>query len=135
MSDALKQQIADLEREADARRAWLEGKPVEFLHDDVWRECTGKPLFCAGTAYRRKPTPARRPWSKPKDVPGPVCWLREKHATDCGLIVWIDNLGVGAFTDDSATVSTRGLLWKELHRYEHSTDRKTWAPCTVEEVA
>lgn len=65
-------------------------------------------------------------WDCPEDVPGPVCWLRyTKDGTNssANLVLWIDQVNLRIF-------HTR-LTWKQLSDgWEHSTDRKTWLPCT-----
>lgn len=84
--------------------------------------------------YRIAPEPVARPWSKPEDVPGPVCWVRSAITkTNERLILVVDAKGVHI-----ATISgghSDYFRWLELRQLEHSTDRKTWLPCTVTDPA
>lgn len=79
---------------------------------------------------RLKPT--LRPWSKPSDVPGPVCWLRPIRSCGQFLVLQIDAGGLCAGYS-MVTSSHHLILWSGIAAFEHSTDRKTWHPCTVEE--
>ncbi len=113
--------------EAEARgeeiQYWSEysGKWVEsgaLRNNDT--SCLTKP-----EAYRIKPKSAVRPWNRPEDVPGPVCWVRSIGVTD--QVLMITGMSKSTFC-----ISTKGIRdWSEIEDYEHSTDRKTWLPCTV----
>ncbi len=69
-------------------------------------------------------TPRTRPWSKPEDVPGPVCWLRYDGRPEIHQIIGIQPSGVKARYDWN---------WGDLKQMEYSLDRKTWFPCQTEE--
>lgn len=75
-------------------------------------------------AYRRKPTTSPVQW-RPCDVP-PVCWLRSDTSRSDGLVVAVAEDGV--FTEDGFHT------FHELAdpRWSHSTDRRTWRPCSKE---
>jgi hypothetical protein len=77
--------------------------------------------------YRIKPEPVSRPWSKPSDVP-PLCWIRWKGGEQW-LVSSVSNSGIK--TAHSVTQEWDRL--SEEWGAEHSTDRKTWKPCTVTE--
>lgn len=83
-----------------------------------------------GVVLRPAPEPEPpKPWDCLDDVP-PVCWIRRKGKTNCcGLVCWVDPVGVGVVTDDHATVNPRGKSWETLTDFEFSADRKTWHPC------
>lgn len=74
---------------------------------------------------RLKPEPKSVPWDSPEDVPMPVCWVREREDEVCGLIVHMDRDGVDVGNDTYYRFSS-------LTDLEHSTDGKTWKPCTKE---
>lgn len=84
--------------------------------------------------YRPKPQPKTRGWSKPDDVPGPVCWLRPNSGGLLGLQSLITAVSEGGCTvmnrDEQFVSFERPDHWGRL---EYSTDRKTWLPCTVED--
>ena len=91
---------------------------VDYLHTDMVPDLTNRP-------FRPKPQPVSRPWSKPEDVPL-HCWLRMYNNNTMHLVTQL--------SDDGTWGHVLGrLLWRDLHGYEYSTDRKTWKPCTVEE--
>lgn len=79
--------------------------------------------------YEVKSEPVVRPWSKPKDVPGPVCWVRwkDKRTPTESLITAVSR--VYFFT------AAHSYIWASCQEMEHSTDRKTWLPCTVTDPA
>ena len=124
-----KEQLA---QNADAMNAAIAGQPVQYkMHcNDEWLEApqnsvTGLLWNCDQFAYRPKPQPVSRPWSKPEDVPL-HCWL---NAPGVNNQAWLVN-GVM----ESGVYSAGGLKsWSELHQFQYSTDRVTWKPCTVEE--
>lgn len=75
---------------------------------------------------RPMPQPAMRAWSKPEDIPGSVCFLRHKHAQPSIILV----TGMGP---DGVSATTRNLSWDLLaSKWEYSTDRLNWKPCTIE---
>jgi hypothetical protein len=130
MKPLTKEQLRD---NAAAMLAFADGKPFELFTQGGWSESlltTGDArllLECMsqGNHYRAKPQPVSRPWSKPEDVPL-NCWL---NAPSVNNQAWLVNGVI-----ESGVYSAGGLkTWSELRDYQHSTDRKTWKPCTVEE--
>jgi hypothetical protein len=91
------------------------------------------PFRCPAHSVRtRRPLPpALRQWSKPEDVPGPVCWIRKSMCRTNGewmiLCLCISGARISSGTGRRITL----ISWVDLFSYEHSTDRKTWHPCTV----
>lgn len=87
----------------------------------------GDPIEC----YRIKPEPVTRPWSKPEDVPGSVCWMRGARGTgvnDVQRFVTIVNSTGVSFSHGGE------VYWARIPDWEYSTDRKTWQPCVVTEA-
>ena len=124
----MKLTIDQLKQNAAAMIAFADGKPIQFiaansdrwvdyLHTDMVPDLTNRP-------FRPKPQPASRPWNKPEDVPL-HCWLRSKTIGNMHLVTSLADEGTWGHV-------LGGLLWRDLHGYEYSTDRKTWHPCTVE---
>lgn len=76
--------------------------------------------------YRLYREPISRPWSKPSDVPGPVCWVRGK-AWDGYLFLVTVILTRGIYA------GSMDLSWGMLTSIgvEYSTDTVTWQPCTT----
>ena len=115
-----------------ALQAHKAGRPVQFWSvNEFWDDITGEPTWFNNMTYRPKPKPVQHPWSKPEDVPGPVCWIRRDGGIK-GLF-----LTTGIFKDGLA-VNLKGdgffYSWQGLAtQWEYSTDLKTWHPCTVEE--
>lgn len=128
-----------LRQYAAAMIAFADGKPIQ-LHG-----CNGGPGWADllphvnpdwdfhRVQYRPKPEPAVRPWSKPDDVPGPVCWIRSNldREYDTYLIGRIVPGGVW-------TMNASGNQCWEWERFddgdmEYSIDRKTWHKCEVPE--
>lgn len=70
------------------------------------------------------------PWSKPEDVPGPVCWVRAHQQNAARLILAIE---VGYIYVASLSHEFQGTKfgWNQLVEFEYSTDRITWKPCTT----
>lgn len=98
-----------------------EQKPVEFQTRDGEWEPTGWHF-----PHRPKPKPALpRPWSKPSDVPGPVCYMASNDLPEQWTIVESASPSGIRFWGSWKT-------WKELATYRHSTDRLTWKPCTTD---
>lgn len=104
--------------------------------DENWYSTTLIPAAQDGSRpveYRIKPKPITRPWSKPEDVPGPVCWIRKIDTERFRvLVVAVRPDGIRCSLADDAT---QLLDWDQLDGREHSTDCKTWHPCTVTEEA
>lgn len=98
------------------------GNPLDGTKD-FWHRRTRRPL----------PVPTR-PWSKPEDVPGTVCWLRTFFdKTSDALIIATDRFGIYCVKQADGSNTHVGLVtWKELQSGEHSTDRITWKPCQVQ---
>jgi len=92
-----------------------------------WVSASGIRLYETPERYRIKPKPVTRPWSKPEDVPGPVCWLMFPGGES--LILGTSDSGIQYAGLDCV----RTLPWRDLENVRHSTDRKTWHPCTVTE--
>lgn len=116
------------------------GKPIEQrnLHSsslDIreWKPFVGRlEGIESGWEYRPKPEPATVPWDCADDVPGPVCYLRIKDEPYSWSMV------LGAGKKGIIVPDYHGKLtfnYEELERVEHSTDRKTWHPCTKEAKA
>jgi hypothetical protein len=77
----------------------------------------------------RRPLPEPRHWSRPEDVPGPVCWMRGKRGSGVNSVERL----VTIVQDECVGFSAGGVAyWNDLHEWEHSTDRKTWHPCVKE---
>lgn len=77
------------------------------------------------------PAPAV-PWDCPEDVPL-NCWFRHKDAaTTIYQPICIESIGVQlTYRKDHWEMN-----WKTLAEYyEHSTDRRTWLPCTKPSTA
>lgn len=128
-----------LRETADAIEAHKAGRPVQYqLSDGSWMDIDPRtPLdyrsFYYNLGYRPKPEPKVRPWSKPEDVPGPVCWVRFTGGRGPALVVEICRTGfyAGAYIG-----SAKGSFWNWVEinsEVEYSTDRVTWKPCTVTE--
>lgn len=119
-----------LRQNAAAMIAHAEGKPVQWREDDdaEWTD-TEHPIWqCDDVSYRPKPEPKTRQWSKPDDVPGPVCWLRVVDDAAELMVVGMDELTIN--------ISQAGSYkWSKLHEegFQYSTDRKTWHKCEVSE--
>lgn len=127
----------------DAISAKLAGKPWQYRYSNTGMSTPRAPsdwlteraetdlglLDLSVYDFRAAPEPVYRPWSKPEDVPGPVCWIRRDARYHGAMIVGI--------TDDTIITSDLcelvELTWAKAAQNEHSTDRKTWHPCTVEE--
>lgn len=121
---------------ADAKEAYDKGLPIEHRNAGTnggnWYPCKDQFTLNNGWRYRPKPQPKTRPWSKPEDVPGPVCWLRYKLTpTDCSMIIGIDRDGIESLLGPSV----KHDFWVDLKNQEHSTTRlpDSWQPCEVTE--
>ena len=109
--------------------AFKEGREVQCYCEPEWSKCYDNNTFNFICRYRLRVSipPVARPWSKPEDVP---------------LNCWLDRNGYGDRFDLITNVSPKGVFtagcgafvpWSELRTSKHSTDRKTWLPCTTEE--
>lgn len=111
--------------------AFTQGKPIEYEFPpgnwNIGEGLNGIEVM----PFRPKPDPKTRQWNCPEDVPGPVCWIRPKvnYHNLSALVVFMDGAGMHAGNRDSACYIN--VLWENSSEYEHSTDRKTWNPCTV----
>jgi len=129
MEPLTKEQLRD---NAAAMLAFADGKPIQFIAslNDTWQDYLHTDMMpdLTNLPFRPKPQPVARPWSKPEDVPL-NCWLRHKDGGR-GNMYLITHL-----SGDGTWGHTLGcIVWSEMvDRYEYSTDRKTWKPCTVEE--
>lgn len=125
--------------------AAADGKQIQWEQDDVgWTNVDPFGDEDYGNVrkhpecYRIKPEPKTRPWSKPEDVPGPVCWVRSKQWSDGGdhewLIHGVTSRGIRVLVYGNSDASYQ---WDSLERIrlEYSTDRKNWSPCVVTEEA
>lgn len=118
---------------ADAMRAYAEGRPIEYLSDggSGW-------LLSAGICdidtipHRPKPEPKTRPWRQPGDVPGPVCWLRTTlDLRDECLVLCVSSVGLSVQAESLTLIGWSDS--EKLLMLEYSTDRVTWQPCVVTE--
>jgi hypothetical protein len=130
MKPLTKEQLRD---NAAAMLAFADGKPIQFnpsANDDpdpdsIWWD-TNDLTYIQTIWHRPKPQPVSRPWSKSEDVPL-NCWLRPKGGGNMYLITHLSGDGTWGHT-------LGRIVWSEMvDRYEYSTDRVTWKPCTVEE--
>jgi hypothetical protein len=119
-----KEQLRD---NASAMLAFADGKPIEYdsssSETPSWMNT--EDLTYIHTIWHR-PKPVSRPWSKPEDVPGPVCWIRNNRFSSMHIVAQLSDDGIWAH-------GLGMLVWGTLEDYEYSIDRKTWKPCTVEE--
>ena len=123
-----------LRQNAAAIIACAEGKPIQERSRTIrgkWLDINGQPAWSMWDRYewRPAPEPVSRPWSKPEDVPGPVCWIRRQKGNVEMLIVAIHEEGM-MLNDAGGRVPKE---WSDISEHEHSTDRRTWLPCTVTE--
>lgn len=117
---------------AAAVEAHLSGRPVQLaaLNRDnpEWVDTVTPGWRFDAVSYRPKPEPRVRPWSKPDDVPGPVCWVRANGAVGA-MVVGMTGAGMQCGADPEI------LTWKEIEtaKTEYSTDRREWKKCEVTE--
>ncbi len=128
-----REQLTDLR---DAIDAHLAGKPVQWSgQDGVWFDnLTTYPDFTHNFHWRPKPESKTRLWSKPEDVPLPICWLRNPHWEAGALNALILSVGDRGFEYHTNVV--RFVSWYErekIEQLEYSTDGKNFLPCTVTE--
>jgi len=119
-----------LKQNAAAMISFADGKPIQFIpvHNDTWQDYLHTHMMpdLTNRPFRPKPQPASRPWSKTEDVPM-NCWLRP-HVE--GIMYLITHL-----SEEGPSLSALGRIrWSDMPRFEYSTDRKTWKPCTVEDA-
>jgi hypothetical protein len=124
---------AQLRDNAAAMIAFADGKPIQYNSSSSetpnWLDA--EDLTDIEIVWHRpKPQPVSRPWSKPEDVPGPVCWIRSEKGQSERLVTMVASDGIRMFSllGDHHTF----FGWNSIAYYEHSTDRATWKPCTVE---
>jgi hypothetical protein len=115
--------------------AFSEGKRVEaalLRAPNSWHDVEHPNWHHEAAIFRPKPQPVSRPWSKPEDVPGPVCWIRSEKGQSEKLVTMVASDGIRMFSllGDHHTF----FGWNSLASYEYSTDRKAWKPCTVEDA-
>lgn len=128
----------------DAIAAKLAGKPWQYRYSNTGMSTPRAPsdwvtesaetdlglLDLSVYDFRAAPEPVSRPWSKPEDVPGPVCWIRWGDGNTQHLIGHVCIDGIKNCTGSGT------IRWSDLQNStaaEYSIDRKTWHPCTVEE--
>lgn len=115
-----------LRQNAAAMIAFAEGERVEALNKEYthhgFTDASPPSWNFTQYDYRPKPKPAMRAWSRPEDVPGPVCWILDPDgSTHLVHSVIEDSIGYGW---------TRHK-WVALSNKSYSTDRKTWQKCEV----
>jgi len=108
----------------------IEQREDQYLCWGTWESdpCRGGATTQDNKRRTRRPLPTEPkmvPWDAPEDVPGPVCWIRRKsNPSTIRLIVGISLCDICDSQEGEET-------WASLAaRCEHSTDRKTWLPCT-----
>lgn len=117
--------------------AYLDGAEIIQISTDygqTWEDVAAVAASwdCSVSIYRPKTKPVKRAWSKPEDVPGPVCWLGSSSHQEINgqyLIVSVCVSGVWIMNGERAILKR----WKDIAPRTHSTDRKTWAKCEVTE--
>lgn len=135
MKPLTKEQLRD---NAAAMLAFADGKPIQFNPsanndpDAKWLDTID--LTEIETVWHRpKPQPVSRPWSKPEDVPGPVCWIRRHNCHWSRLVIMVNEKRISCIDGDCTAI--KSLDFSELaEHHEYSTDRVTWRPCTVEDA-
>lgn len=115
---------------AAAMLAIVDGKPIQHRwkddSDTQWMDTQNPVWNMPDYFYRPKPEPVSRQWSKPEDVPGPVCWLRYVGDNENHWLV----IGIGKLDGIQASL-TADISWEDVGEYEYSTDRKVWNTCTI----
>lgn len=119
-----------LRQTGEAMIAFADGKPVQCCYGGEWSDAN-EPAWNPNYLYRKKPDPKTRQWSKPGDVPGPVCWIRS-GSDQARMIISLTDSGIRV-----ACINAFGescwFHWSETSSFEYSTDRKTWHKCEVTE--
>lgn len=104
------------------------GKPIQKQIGGVWTDVSGQIFWREELqnlrCLRPKPEPIVVPWSKLEHVPGPVCWIRYKLEDRVYLVTSIHSAGL-------TLADQIGADWSHMDKFEHSTDRVNWFPCTV----
>lgn len=122
------------EQNIAAIRAHRAGKPVECKNrkseSDLWILAKHPSFNLEYLHYRPKPEPVTRDWTA-KDVP-PVCWIRERGKSGCGMVSWIDEVGIAVHGLGSSMTHPKSFFYRELSDFEWTTDRINWRPCTAE---
>ena len=111
--------------------AFSEGKKVEAAYvesPNSWHDVTCPNWHSEAAVFRPKPQPVSRPWSKPEDVPL-HCWIRLGAGEPERLVIMVASNGIRIA---GTTCHSAFFEWRELSALDHSTDRKTWHPCTLE---
>ncbi len=130
--------LEDIEGLKQALIAHEKGEPWEVRHMDVAEWNNSNPDHAPSGdletyRYRAKPKPATRDWCKPEDVPGPICWIRNKGSRTHFLIIAVSESGIVCASSNNGT---NLFAWERLPTgipNEYSTDRITWHPCKVTE--
>jgi uncharacterized protein YodC (DUF2158 family) len=132
MKPLTKEQLRD---NAAAMLAFADGKPIQFeasAYGEVtqrWFD-TSELTGIHNIWHRPKPQPVTRPWSKPEDAPL-NCWIRVRKGEPERLVTMVASDGLWTCWAGGGSAF---FAWSSLDPYEHSTDRKTWKPCTVEDA-
>ncbi len=119
-----------LRQNAAAMLAYADGKPIQGWSstEQAFFDMECNPSWdCSSTRYRPKPEPTTRPWSKPSDVPGPVCWIR-----DPGDPKWGEHL-IAVIAIDKVSTVWGSTSYATFQNKEYSTDRINWKPCVTED--
>lgn len=129
-----------IQSNADAVKAHLEGKEVEFrwMIDEKWSPLKLHPAWSFNKVlYRPKPEPKTRPWSKPDDVPAPICWIRFNDQYGfSSMVTAIRREGIvlaDAPSDTNKDGTVTFFPWDQLDDMEYSADRINWKKCEVTE--
>lgn len=124
-----------LRQNGEAQIAFANGKPIQVrLDTNTWLDSDAPIWNFAINQYRPKPELKVRPWNCPSDVPL-NCWVRHKteheQVTSTCFVASVSSAGFSYVADRVCAIR-----WSETDKLgllEYSTDRKTWAPCTVTE--
>ena len=130
----MKLSIYQLKQNAAAMIAFADGLPIQFIaaNSDRWVDYLHTDMMpdFANRPFRPKPQPVSRPWSKPEDVPL-HCWIRLGAVEPERLVIMVVSNGIRIA---GTSCHSAFFEWRELSALDHSTDRKTWHPCTVEDA-
>lgn len=120
------------EHKRNVIRAWLDGKTIQAIHDDGWRDWTHNVCMMFDgddDHYRIKPTPTRRFW-RPEEIP--VGWQSR-------LIDGRNNGVITGITGSGHAYSSAGQnIWPSTFmNYEVAppgpANQVQWQPAGVEE--
>jgi len=112
----------------------------EYLHSGTWNAETYQGVNRVTRDYlyfktrTRRPLPSAPkivPWDCPGDVPGPVCWIRNREQTTCWMVLALCKEGIH-YTGSLPSMLLKWGSMADRGNYEHSTDRLNWKPCTKE---